>query len=98
MKVWIVWASNGESYEDNYQDIWAVCDSKEAAEQCIANAREQIRRDEERLIELAKISGTRENTYEEVRELDQILDRDYCRSRKNDGLPYFSIREYEMTY
>ena len=98
MKVWIVWANNGESYEDNYQDIWAVCDSEEAAEQCIANAREQIRRDKERLIELSKISDTRNNTYEEVRELDRILERYHCRNRMNDGLPYFSIREYEMTY
>ena len=98
MKVWIVWASNGESYEDNYQDIWAVCDSEEAAEHCIANAREQIRRDEERLNEFCKIRDIRKHTYEECRELDQILGRDYCRNRENDGLPYFSIREYEITY
>ena len=52
MKVWIVWASNGESYEDNNQDIWAVCSSEDAAKQCIANASEQIYRDEERAYEL----------------------------------------------
>ena len=96
MKAWIVWASNGESYEDNYQDIWAVCGSEEAAKQCITNAREQVRRDEERLNELNEIRDTRKYTDEEHNELNQILGRDYCRSYENDGLPYFSIREYEM--
>ena len=97
MKVWIVWANNGESYEDNYQDIWAVCGSEEAAKQCIANAREQIQRDVERLSEIHKIRDTRKHTDEEDNELNQILVRSCCRSYENDGLPYFSIREYEIT-
>ena len=98
MKVWIVWASNGESYEDNNQDIWAVCGSEEAAKQCIANAREQLCRDGERESELREIRDTRELTKDENNELDHILERDYCIPwcGENNGLPYFSIREYEM--
>ena len=98
MKVWIVWASNGESYEDNNQDIWAVCSSEDAAKQCIANAREQFCRDEERAYELQNIMRTRELTESEAKELDQIDIRRYCVPRyDNDGIPYFSIREFELT-
>ena len=97
MKVWIVWASNGEPCEDNNQDIWAVCGSEDAAKQCIANAREQICRDEERDYELRNINHTRELTESEAKELDQIEMRRYCIPwRGNDGLPYFSIREFEV--
>ena len=97
MKVWIVWASNGESYEDNNQDIWAVCDSENAAKQCIANAREQICRDEERAYELQNIMRTRELTESEAKELDQIDMRRYCVPwHDNDRLPYFSVREFEL--
>lgn len=97
MKVWIVWASNGESYEDNNQDIWAVCGSEEEAKRCIANAREQLFRDEERESELQEIRDTRELTKDENNELDHILERGYCIPwcGENNGLPYFSIREYE---
>ena len=97
MKVWIVWASNGESYEDNDQDIWAVCGSEDAAKQCIANAREQFYRDKERAYELQKIRRTRELTESEDKELDQIDMRRYCVPRcDNDRIPYFSIREFEL--
>ena len=98
MKVWIVWADNDELYEFNCQDIWAVCASEDAAKQCIANASEQIRRDEERLDELRKIKHTRELTESEAKELDQIDMRGYCVPRyDNDRIPYFSIREFELT-
>ena len=97
MKVWIVWASNGESYEDNSQDIWAVCGSEDAAKQCIANAREQICRDEDRAYEIRKIMRTRELTESEAKELDQIDMRRYCVPRyDNDRTPCFSIREFEL--
>lgn len=97
MKVWIVWADNGESYEFNCQDIWAVCASEDAAKQCIANASEQIRRDEERLDELRKIRDTRERTKAECSELCQIGTRKDCVPWGDDGvLPYFSIREFEL--
>ena len=97
MKVWIVWASNGQAYEDNNQDIWAVCSSEEAAKQCIANAREQLCCDGEREGELQEIRDTRELTKDEHNELDRILERGYCIPwwGENNGLPYFSIREYE---
>ena len=97
MKVWIVWADNDELYEFNCQDIWAVCASENAAKQCIANASEQIRRDEERLDELRKIKRTRELTESEAKELGQIDMRKYCIPRYcDDGLPHFSIREFEV--
>lgn len=98
MKVWVVLASNGEDYEDNYQDIWAICGSREAAEQCIANAHEQIRHDQERWNELAKITSDSDCMTSEIEEeLDQIESRRYsvpCRG--NNGLPYFSIRKYDV--
>lgn len=31
MKVYAVWYDNGEAYEDNYQDIEAICSSYEKA-------------------------------------------------------------------
>lgn len=31
MKVYVVWYDNGEAYEDNYQDIEAICSSYEKA-------------------------------------------------------------------
>lgn len=97
MKSWIVWADNGESYEDNNCDIWAVCGSEEAAKLCIANAREQLASDEKRRSELQAISRTRELTKSESNELDQIDLRAYCVPwRENNGLPYFSIREYDV--
>ena len=97
MKVWIVWASNCESYEYNNQDIWAVCGSEDAAKQCIANAREQICRDEERAYELQNIMCTRKLTESEDKELDQIDMRRYCVPRYgNNRTPYFSIREFEL--
>ena len=98
MKVWVVWASNGEAYEDNNQDIWAVCSSEEAAKQCIANACEQLCRDEERENKLYDIRNTRELTKDENNELDHILERGHCIPWCGEGmgLPYFSIREYEM--
>ena len=97
MKVWIVWADNDELYEFNCQDIWAVCASEDAAKQCIANASEQIRRDEERLDELRKIKHTRELTESEAKELDQIGTRKSCVPWGNGGvLPDFSIREFEL--
>ena len=97
MKVWIVWADNDELYEFNCQDIWAVCASEDAAKQCIANASEQIRRDEERLDELRKIKHTRELTESEAKELGQIDRRRYCVPwSSNDKIPYFSIREFEL--
>ena len=97
MKVWIVWADNDELYEFNCQDIWAVCASEDAAKQCIANASEQIRRDEERLDELRKIKHTRELTESEAKELGQIGTRKDCVPWGDDGtLPDFSIREFEL--
>lgn len=98
MKVWVVWASNGETYEDNNQDIWTICGSKEAAEQCIANAHEQIRHDEERWNELAKITSDPNCLTSEIEEeMDKIESRRYLVPwRGNDGLPYFSIREYDV--
>lgn len=98
MKVWVVLASNGENYEDNYQDIWAICGSREAAEQCIANAREQIRHDEERWNELARITSDPGCITSEIEEeLDQIESRRYVIPyRGNNGLPYFSIRKYDV--
>lgn len=100
MKVWVVWGNNGEQYEDNCRDIWAICGSKEAAEQCITNARKQIRYDEERWNELVKITSNQDcinNRIEE--ELDKIESRRYLipySRRGKDGLPYFSIREYDV--
>lgn len=98
MKVWIVWASNGELYEDNNQDIWAVCDSEESAGRCIANAKEQILRDRKRREELLDIRMTRGLTESEVIEENQIILRQCCIPwcDENNGLPYFSIREYEV--
>ena len=94
MKVWIVWASNGESYEYNVQDIWAVCSSEEAAMRCIHNAREQIRRDEERYEELREIEHARELTKAEITELSWIETRSRCTPWED--IPCLSIREYEM--
>ena len=97
MKVWIVWADNGEWYELNIQDIWAVCASENAAKQCIANASEQIRLDKERENELLKIRDTRELTKAEYSELYQIGTRKDCVPWGDDGmLPDFSIREFEL--
>lgn len=98
MKVWIVWASNGQDYDGNNQDIWAVCGSEEAAKKCIANAREQLCRDDERESKLQGIRDTRELTKDENNELNHILERGYCVPwcGENNGLPYLSIREYEM--
>ena len=95
MNVWIVWASNGESYEYNEQDIWAVCSSEEAAMWCIHNAREQIRRDEERYEELREIKHARELAKAEITELSRIEKRRRCTPWGED-VPYLSIREYEM--
>lgn len=99
MKVYVIWASNSESYEDNDQDIWAICGSREAAEQCIANVPEQIRRDEERWNELLKI--TSDNSYLDSSVDKEMSEIDYRRYLIhwlgcNDGLPYFYIREYDM--
>lgn len=100
MKVWVVWGNNGEQYEDNCQDIWAICSSKEAAEQCITNARKQIRYDEERWDELVKIASDPDCITSEIEEeMDKIESRRYlvpCSWRGQDGLPYFSIREYDI--
>ena len=97
MKVWIVWASNGQAYEENNQDIWAVCSSEEAAKQCIANAREQLCCDGEREGELQEIRDTRELTKAECSELCQIGTRKDCVPWGDDGvLPDFSIREFEL--
>lgn len=98
MKVLVVWASNGENYEDNYQNIWAICSSKEAAEQCITNAHEQIRHDEERWNELARITSDPDCVTSEIEvEMDHIDSRRYSVPyRGNNGLPYFSIREYDI--
>ena len=97
MKVWIVWASNGQDYEDNNQDIWAVCSSEEEANRCIANAREQLYRDDERESELQEIRDTRELTKAEYSELCQIGTRKNCVPWGDDGtLPDFSIREFEL--
>ena len=95
MKVWIVWANNGESYEFNCQDIWAVCSSKESAMRSIHNAREQIRRDKERYDELHGIEDARELTKTEITELSQIDARRHCIPWSVD-VPYLSIREYEI--
>ena len=95
MKVWIVWASNGESYEDNNQDIWSVCSSEEAAKRCIANAHEQILRDGVRYNELIAIESTRDLTESETTELDRIIEREYC-VPWDRIVPNFTIREYEM--
>lgn len=69
-----------------------------AAEQCISNAPEQIRRDKERLDELTRII---ENTSFLSAEMDREMSEIDCRSylipwRDNDGLPYFSIIEYDV--
>lgn len=95
MKVWVVWA---EAYGENIQDIWTICGSKETAEQCIANAHEQIRHDEERWDELAKITSDPNCLTSEIEEeMDKIESRRYLVPwRGNDGLPYFSIREYDV--
>ena len=94
MKVWIVWASNGESYEYNVQDIWAVCSSEEAAIWYIHNAHKQIRHDEERYEELREIEHARELTKAEITELSWIETRSRCAPWGD--IPYLSIREYEM--
>lgn len=98
MKVWVVWANNGENYEDNYQNIWTICSSKEAAERCITNANEQIRHDEERWNELARITSDPDCVTSEIEvEMDQIESRRYSVPyRGNNVLPYFSIREYDI--
>ena len=101
MKVWVVWASNGESYEDNYQDIWAICSSRESAERCIAvdNVREQIRKDNKRYDELLAIINEDERFYpgEIKQEMDEIYSRLYSIPESGRrGLPNFSIREYNL--
>lgn len=101
MKVWVVWANNGESYEDNYQDIWAICSSRESAERCIAydNVIEQIHNDGKRYDELQSIIREDKSLYagEIKREMDEIDSRKYAIPWwTRDGLPSFSIREYNL--
>lgn len=99
MKVWIVWADNGQAYEENRRGIWAVCSSKEAAKKCIADAPDVIYRNEKRDDELQEIRCTvRELTKDEINELNQIYKRDIYRPwcGENNGIPYFSIEEFEL--
>lgn len=98
MKMYIVWASNGESYEDNNQDIWGVCSSEETASLCIREAPKQILCDEERMKELMELMNTRELTEAESKEVKQISLRGYCVPwcGRNNGVPYVSIREYDV--
>lgn len=100
MKVWVVLASNDEYYEDNMQDIWAICGSEESAKWCItdANVRAQISRDNKRYDELQSIIGEDKNccTDEIQREMDKIYIRKLLLPRNRKALPSFSIREYDI--
>lgn len=95
MKVWVIWARNGEAYEGETKGIWAICGSREAAEQCIANADEQVHHDEERWDELTSITNSftclTSETEKEMYEIGFRLG--LC---ADDGLPIFSIREYDV--
>lgn len=97
MKVWVVWA---EAYGENIQDIWTICGSKEEAEQCITNAHEQVRHDEERWNELITIASEYNClTDENEREMDKIGTRKelVLWSGGTYILPFFSIREYDVS-
>lgn len=99
MKIWIVWADNGgKTAEDSKQDIWEICDSKEEAEKCVANAREQLLHDEERWNDLTKITSDCNYLTNEIKqELRDIEDRRRLIPLKgNNGLPYFSIESLDI--
>lgn len=102
MKIWIVWANNGEraveGIKQDIWEIWEICDSKEEAEQCIANVREQLRHDEERWNELTKITSDCNYLTSEIKqELRDIEDRRRMVPLKgNNGLPYLSLESLDI--